>query len=451
MLSPLSSSAAAGRSRLVPFTLVVAAGAAAIIAGMLWSQTLVLRMERDRHTKELVSALALALPRTEILAVLQDGGKSPVHPAVSEAVRVIRSALPSVTSVDIVSVGANDSKTVFSSPPREAGDLSGLPRLMVLREAGPPRILSDENRTLAMVGIWSKGSVVGAVVIGMTDDTPWLPTISLLPIILTLLIASVFLVLLFRLVGREDVQSARQMDKERLALLELATHQLGAPLATFRWWLEILKSPDTKTIDTKEIAVEVEQAVQRLDQIIKALTDATRVDMRKLSSHLGTLSSLRHLALQAVEELSTDLQAREMQARVTVEPDMRPVRVDSEHVSTVLRELLGNAITYSEPKSSIVVSVTTNKRKRAAQVEVQDTGMGMTPAALKRAFEKFYRAPEAVRIKPVGNGLGLFNAKGLIEQDGGEMWIKSRAGKGTSVFFTIPFDKADQSEKPVTL
>lgn len=250
-----------------------------------------------------------------------------------------------------------------------------------------------------------------------------------------------FLLILWHLHQRTASRFHKRLDSERMALMELATHQLGAPLASLRWWLEMLKDPGVSEKDKAEMFQEIETALLRMDTIVSSLTHAQNIDLKELSSQFDHLSTLRFLVYDAVYDFSNDVKMKELKIVVEIDPQMPPLKVDPVQVGDVLRELIENAIGFSPAKSVLTVIVTTDRSKKVVQVEVRDQGIGIPAAEQSRIFEKMFRASNASSVKPVGNGLGLHNVKAMIEEQGGEMWVKSREGRGTSVFFTLPFEK----------
>jgi signal transduction histidine kinase len=75
------------------------------------------------------------------------------------------------------------------------------------------------------------------------------------------------------------------------------------------------------------------------------------------------------------------------------------------------------------------------------QVSVKDTGVGISEEGRKKIFEKFYRAPEAMKKEAIGSGIGLFTTKKIVESNGGKIWFESSKGEGTTFFFNIPISK----------
>ena len=117
------------------------------------------------------------------------------------------------------------------------------------------------------------------------------------------------------------------------------------------------------------------------------------------------------------------------------------VLADEERVQQVVTNLLHNAIKFTPPGGRIrLIAGVSNAPGREAEVlfEVQDTGIGITKADLPRVFERFYKSDRARTRGQGGTGLGLAIARHIVEAHGGRIWVKSKIGKGSSFFFTMP-------------
>ena len=98
--------------------------------------------------------------------------------------------------------------------------------------------------------------------------------------------------------------------------------------------------------------------------------------------------------------------------------------------------LLSNAIRYTPPGGRVIVRYGQNKA--GAWVEVTDTGIGMAPDVQARAFEKFYRAPEAHTVSTQGLGLGLSLVHDLVQAHGGRIEIESAPRQGSTFRVILP-------------
>ncbi|MBI3619123.1 HAMP domain-containing histidine kinase [Candidatus Peregrinibacteria bacterium] len=243
---------------------------------------------------------------------------------------------------------------------------------------------------------------------------------------------------LARALHTSSVGMQEQMESERLALLDLATHQLGAPLATFKWWLEILRDPEMEsTIDRKEIYAQVKEGVDRLDALMQSLSKGTIARLDAQHYRKDTIDSLKYLIVRAVEEARMELNAHFLTVKMKIDEKLPPVQADGVELFSVLRELLKNAIAFSKPNGTITVTI--KKKNRMCSISMADEGHGIPEEDLPRVFEKFFRASNAAKYKPVGNGMGLATAREIVERCGGTIAIASTEDEGTTVSLMLPF------------
>ena len=116
---------------------------------------------------------------------------------------------------------------------------------------------------------------------------------------------------------------------------------------------------------------------------------------------------------------------------------MPKVYIDRDKIAQVLDNLLSNAIKFTEPGGK--VSVSTKILDKFVQVDVSDTGAGISPEDLPRLFSKFQQI--GYPKKKGGTGLGLSISKGIIELHGGKISAESQKGKGSKFSFTVPIFK----------
>ncbi len=229
----------------------------------------------------------------------------------------------------------------------------------------------------------------------------------------------------------------RKIDNERSGLLRLTFHQIGEPLTIMKWSLETLRSqfesPELRQL-VEEHVITMDEGLGRLNSIIDTLQMAEKVDLDTLE-YVPAPVSLRSLLDNAVEEWGSGPQKRGLQIVTEMDGD-RTLQLDASLIGIVLRQLLTNAIEYSNDNGVIVLRVTDDRR--GVRIAVEDHGHGIPAADLPRLFVKYRRASNAHLKKPDGNGLGLYIAKGIVEKAGGRIWVESREGQGTTVSFTLP-------------
>ena len=158
-----------------------------------------------------------------------------------------------------------------------------------------------------------------------------------------------------------------------------------------------------------------------------ARIEAGRVVLRR-ESH-----SLQDLVESVLNKLRTVVEDRKVQ--VNIATGLPRVWVDGELIEVALRQLVDNALKYSPAGSP--VSLAAEAKDGRVIVSVSDRGPGIPEAEQSRIFEKFYRA-EASRHQIPGAGLGLVIAREIIHAHGGEIWVDSKPGEGSTFQFSLP-------------
>ena len=210
-------------------------------------------------------------------------------------------------------------------------------------------------------------------------------------------------------------------------LLRDVSHELRSPLTRMKVALEFVKESKTRDL--------VRSDIQEMEEMITHILDAARMH------HDHSRLNLRKIDLAKVIDYVAALyrQQRPGVAFSSASPSVLCM-ADSEQITIVLKNILDNAIKYS-PKDSKPVRISTYIKDEWAVVEVEDSGTGITPDALRYIWEPFYRADKSRSKDTGGYGLGLSLCKTIIEAHGGAIDIRSIYGKGTTVSFTLPSEK----------
>jgi len=228
-----------------------------------------------------------------------------------------------------------------------------------------------------------------------------------------------------------DVSARWAAERARQEFLAMVAHELKTPLTAILGHAELMQRRASYSAEGTKIII---SQVKRLRRLIDDLGEVAHFAvgqpaLRRASMDLTALA--RESAAQAVTVTPTHL--------VRIEAPTQPLLGwwDGDRVAQVLQNLLANAGKYAPAGSAILIRV--EARADAALVSVIDEGTGIAPEELPRLFERFYRTESATRSGAEGLGLGLHICKQLVEAHGGQIWVESALGRGTSVFFTLPY------------
>jgi len=228
----------------------------------------------------------------------------------------------------------------------------------------------------------------------------------------------------------------RQVEAERLRrqLLAGVSHELLTPVAIIKGHADTLHSRAIRHHDdlAEAALLAINDEVDRLQRIIANLLDAARVGSGQLEVTLVPVD-LHAIITRGVQRF----QGRTARHQLVFDvPDALPaVLGDREYLTSVLYNLLTNAIKYAPRGGTITVRAQVQDAMVACVVA--DEGRGIAPEQLARIFEPYYRVPQS-GAQADGLGLGLYISRAIIEAHDGRMWAESQLGQGTQIHFTVP-------------
>ncbi|MDE7289583.1 MAG: HAMP domain-containing histidine kinase, partial [Oscillospiraceae bacterium] len=215
------------------------------------------------------------------------------------------------------------------------------------------------------------------------------------------------------------------------------SHELRTPLTAIKGWAETVESmPDDSETIVKGMRVITSES-ERLSRMVEDLLDFSRMQNGKFSLNKNTMDILAELGDAVL--IYTEKARKEGIDVIYDEPDMLPfVYGDRNRLRQVFVNIIDNAIKYSE-KGGVVSVQATMSDARHIEVDVSDTGCGISPQDLPKVKTKFYKANHTRR----GSGIGLAVADEIVTLHGGKLEIFSEQGVGTTVTITLPVQKQE--------
>jgi len=213
-----------------------------------------------------------------------------------------------------------------------------------------------------------------------------------------------------------------------------AAHELKTPLTTIMGSLEVALKKDRSEEEYREVLI---GNLRQVEQLI-ALTR----NLLSLAQFAGEHPPLQltWLAIEPVlKDLLEDLSLLAEDRNIALKFDVRPVaavRGDEAWLRCLLRNLLNNAILYTNPGGTVTAGLYETGGQVA--ISVKDTGPGIAPEHLPHLFERFYRVEFARNREAGGTGLGLAIVKDIAEAHGGDVKVESEVGKGSVFTVTLP-------------
>jgi two-component system sensor histidine kinase VicK len=231
-----------------------------------------------------------------------------------------------------------------------------------------------------------------------------------------------------------------ELYKSKSEFITVAAHQLRTPLSGINWTFEALSKITTLSPGDKELVQNGALATANTLKIVNDLLDVSKIEEGRFGYNMENMDLVSFLSDILA---NANLTAKEYGVNLYFDKGTNPsimVKIDPTKLGIALSNIVDNAIKYNIKNGSITVKLEKLQDKPYAQISVIDTGIGIPASDVGKLFKKFFRAENAVRVRTDGTGLGLYITKNIINRHGGNIWLESELGRGTTVYITLPTD-----------
>ena len=232
-------------------------------------------------------------------------------------------------------------------------------------------------------------------------------------------------------------RNLKALDKAKDEFISMASHQLRTPLTAIKGYLSMLIEGDAgKLRHTEEELVDPAYgSAERMNHLISDLLNVSRLSAGRFVINRAPTNMVQMIK-DEVRQLINTADGKHLALKFKPPTEAIPsLNIDEGKTRQVVMNFIDNAIYYTEQGS---VTVAVAHENDMVRVTVSDTGIGVPDAAKKKLFTKFFRAENAKQTRPDGTGLGLYLARRVIEDQGGQIIFHSEEGKGSTFGFELP-------------
>ncbi len=246
-------------------------------------------------------------------------------------------------------------------------------------------------------------------------------------------------------------EKLQELDTRKTETLYMVTHDLRTPMTSIvgfsrlisqkyqRVLLPLLQNSSDKKVNraTEQIMTNIriiEEEGQRLTGLINNFLDLSKLEEGKVTLNREKVK-IEDCVKQSLDAVSALTREKNLKTVVEIVPEVADIRADREKLIQVMINLLSNAIKFT-PEGSVTCRAEQDDKR--VIISIIDTGRGMTPAEQDGAFEKFKQVGKQDGTKQKGTGLGLPICKQIVEMHGGEIWVESEPGLGSTFSFSLP-------------
>ena len=254
--------------------------------------------------------------------------------------------------------------------------------------------------------------------------------------------------------ARAKAEAAQAANEAKSSFLNTVSHELRTPLTSIIGFTKLnaknLKGRIIPKIDPEDAATQktatriannqtiIQSESERLLTLINDLLDLAKIESGKVDWKSETVQpgELVERAIQTTTSLF--VQKPDLGLVKNLEADLPAFTGDPDRLLQVMINLISNAVKFTEQGE---VSLVVKQDQQNLQFSVSDTGMGIPADYLDKVFQRFQQVENDQEGKPKGTGLGLPICREIVEHHGGEIWVESEEGQGSTFFFTVPLNR----------
>ncbi len=230
------------------------------------------------------------------------------------------------------------------------------------------------------------------------------------------------------------------LHSQKEEMFAMAIHDIKNPASAIRGYIDLLNSFDLNAIEQQEIMVSL---VSTSEDIVKMSQDMCSILAKAMPE--PSLNFTKHQIGGIIETVVNQnlsySKTKKVKLTKKIASHMPEINIDAEKIEEALDNLINNAIKFAPPETIIEISTyLKEEKKKTIVVQVKDNGVGLSEEDLRRSFQK----GATLSAKPTGleqsSGLGLWIVKKIVEEHGGNVWVESKLGIGSTFAFELPVE-----------
>lgn len=230
-----------------------------------------------------------------------------------------------------------------------------------------------------------------------------------------------------------DISQRMELERRKDEFISMASHELKTPITSIKVFTQLMQRKISQDPAQITYLQRMDNQIDKLTNLVNDLLDVSKIQAGKLELRKD-LFSLDALVAETIETIQATTKHKiQLQGSVR-----KKVCGDKDRVEQVLINFLSNAIKYSPDAKEILVSI--RKNNQHVEVSVQDFGIGIADEHIDKIFNRFYRVYDNHDQTFPGLGMGLYISSVIIKRHQGTIWFESKPGKGSTFYFSLPFE-----------
>lgn len=241
----------------------------------------------------------------------------------------------------------------------------------------------------------------------------------------------------------EDRTHSRRVEETRRDFVVNVSHELKTPVGGLALLAEAVEDAKDDPEAVARFAGRMQVETERLGRLVREIVELSRLQVAD-TLHEPVLVDVNGCVVDAFDHVQLVAADRDISLVPSLPPDAPHVYGDPELITTAVRNLVANAVNYSEPGTRVVAAV--RAFEEVVEIAVSDQGRGIPQEEQGRIFERFYRVDAARSRATGGTGLGLAIVKHVCVNHGGEVSVWSEEGSGSTFTIRLPLAVPEREE-----
>ncbi|MFT9494627.1 HAMP domain-containing sensor histidine kinase [Anaerosolibacter sp.] len=236
----------------------------------------------------------------------------------------------------------------------------------------------------------------------------------------------------------QDITKLKEVDQIKSDFVSTVSHEFRTPLTSISMGVGLLLDniPGPVNNDQRELLEAIREDGDRLKNLVSDLLDLSRIESGKIQMDIGSYD-LKDIIDNAVKPFNIQTKDKKTEIQVHVRDGLAKVKADFNKISWVLTNLIGNALRYTPIDGTGRIEIEAKETANKMLICVSDNGRGIPEDYQQKIFEKFIQVKNENGETSGGTGLGLAISKEIVNAHGGEIWVESQLGEGSSFYFTL--------------
>jgi PAS domain S-box-containing protein len=239
-------------------------------------------------------------------------------------------------------------------------------------------------------------------------------------------------------------EKAEESDRLKSAFLTNISHEIRTPMNGILGFTELLKEPNLSSDDQQDYIQTIQISGARMLNTINSIVDISKIEsgLMKVDINETNINEKIEFTYKFFKP-EAEIKGLHLLFKNSLPAKEAIIKTDNEKVYGMLTNLIRNAIKFTYEGS---IEFGYEKKGKYLEFFVKDTGVGIPKNQMELIFERFRQGSESHNRGYEGSGLGLSIAKSYVEMLGGEIWVESEEGKGSTFYFTIPYNAVSEEK-----